>query len=98
MDAKTRKSVPVRAESARVANSLRRPGSPERRALLRMGVSLPEGEVSESAALAALVEAGRAALADELLADEYAAMAVERTDEDSAARAAMRGRVSRRAD
>lgn len=93
---KKRSPVPVAHETERFAEAARRPGTAERTALVEI-VGVPaEGTLSMSATLAALVEAGRRAAADKVLADSYAAMAAERTDEDRAARAAMRGRVSGR--
>ncbi|WP_435110100.1 molecular chaperone GrpE [Nocardiopsis synnemataformans] len=96
METKKRKSVPVRANAACLAERIQHPETPERRAVSGLVGGLPEGELSESTALAALLEAGRTAVAQEVLAQEYAAMAQEDTREDREARAAMRGRVSRR--
>lgn len=92
---KKRSPVPVEHETERFAEAARRPGTAERTALVEIAGAPAEGTLSMSATLAALVEAGRQAAADQMLADSYTAMAAERTNEDHAARAAMRGRVSR---
>ncbi|WP_243597727.1 molecular chaperone GrpE [Thermobifida halotolerans] len=93
---KKRAPVTVEHETERFAEAARHPGTAERTALVEIVGTPAEGTLSMSAALTALVKAGRQAAADQMLADSYAAMAAERTDEDRAARAAMRGRVSRR--
>lgn len=93
---KKRSPVPVEPATERFAEAARRPGTAERTALVAIAGAPAEGTLSMSATLAALVEAGRQAAAEKVLADSYAAIATERTDEDRAARAAMRGRVSRR--
>jgi hypothetical protein len=95
MKTKARKSVPVHGETTRVAEAARHPHTPERRALAAL-VDLPAGELSEGAALAALIEAGRAAVAEAALAQGYEVLVAEDSEEDRAARAAMRGRTARR--
>jgi hypothetical protein len=72
---------------------IRAPRSPEREALAALaGVELPEG-VSEAVVLHALVVAGRAAIADELMDAGYAELGASETDEDRGFERAMRARV-----
>lgn len=84
----------MRCEAARLADRVRHPDSTERQILDDL-VELPAGELSEGAALAALVDVGRAAVAERLLEEGYAALAAAEDGEDRAVRAAMRGRTAR---
>ncbi|QVQ52807.1 molecular chaperone GrpE [Spiractinospora alimapuensis] len=92
---KKRFPVSVERETERFAEAAHLPGTAERAALVEISGTPAEGTLTLSATLAALVEAGHRATAHQVLADAYTAMAAERTEEDHAARAAMRGRVSR---
>lgn len=93
-----RPSVPIDPDTARTVQAARTAGTPEHDALAvlaaRGGIRLPSGagQLSEAAALAALIEVGRQALQEQVLEAEYQAIAAEQDDEDRAVRAALRRR------
>lgn len=87
----TRKSVPVTAEDAATVERVQEPQSMERTALAELGIEL-SATPSEAEVLQALIEAGRIAVQQQVMATGYAALAAAQDDEDRAYAMAMRGR------
>ena len=87
----TRKSVPVTAEDARTVERVREPHSMERAALAELGIEL-SANPSEAEALQALIEAGRAAVQQQVMVSGYAALAASQNDEDHEYEQTMRQR------
>ena len=86
-----RKTVPVTAEDTQAVERVRRPGSIERAALAELGIEL-SANPSEAEVLQALVEAGRAAVQQQVMATGYAALAAARDEDDREHELAMRSR------
>ena len=86
-----RKSVPVTAEDAQAVERVRQPQSVERAALAALGIELSENP-SEAEALQALIEAGRAAVQQQVMVSGYAALAASQNDEDHEYEQTMRQR------
>jgi hypothetical protein len=87
----TRKSVPVTPEDAQVVERVQEPQSNERTALAELGIEL-SANPSEAEVLQALIEAGRIAVQQQVMATGYAAAAAAQDDESRAYRRAMRQR------
>jgi UPF0288 family protein (methanogenesis marker protein 3) len=87
----TRESVPVTEEDAQVAERVREPQSIERTALAELGIEL-SASPSKAEAFQALIEAGRIAVQQQVMANGYAAAAAAQDDESKAYRRAMRQR------
>lgn len=79
------------AEDTQAVERVRRPGSIERLALAELGIEL-SANPSEAEVLQALVEAGRTAVQQQVMATGYAALAEAQDEEDRAHELAMRGR------
>ncbi|MFF2618985.1 hypothetical protein [Kitasatospora sp. NPDC058046] len=87
-----RKSVPVTAEDTQTVERLREPAGAYRAAIAELlGVEL-SANPSEAEVLQALLEAGRIAVEQKVMATGYAALAAARDDEDREHARAMRSR------
>lgn len=96
MGVKTRKSVPLDALVEESMERVRRPDSPENRALCQVTGMRVADDTSDAEVLRALLNAGRIAVQEKVLENGYAALAAAQGDEDRAYAAAVRDRGARR--